>query len=178
MAQGFDMVKSFGFTLLMCVAQLPGYVAAAILIEKLGRKFTLTAFFAGTAATAWLFGHATSEFQILLFGCLLYFFALGAWGCVYSYTPELYPTAIRGSGVGWAAAFGRVGALIAPMILPTLYAFFGAENGYAGVFILLTGVFLLVALVVGIFGRETKGKSLEGEQYGQEAPSDASSQGR
>jgi putative MFS transporter len=161
MAQGFDMVKSFGFTLLMCVAQLPGYFIAAIFIEKVGRKLTLTAFFAGTAATAWLFGHATSEAQILLFGCLLYFFALGAWGCVYSYTPELYPTDIRGSGVGWAAAFGRVGALIAPMILPVLYAFFGAENGYTGVFILLTGVFFAVALVVGIFGRETKGEALQ-----------------
>jgi putative MFS transporter len=48
------------------------------------------------------------------------------------------------------------------MILPVLYAFFGAENGYTGVFILLTGVFLAVALVVGIFGRETKGKALQG----------------
>jgi putative MFS transporter len=160
MAQGFDMVKSFGFTLLMCVAQLPGYLAAAISIEKLGRKPTLTVFFAGTAAAAWLFGHATSESQILAFGCLLYFFALGAWGCVYSYTPELYPTDIRGSGTGWAAAFGRLGALVAPMILPVLYGAFGAENGYAGVFVLLTGVFLAVAIIVGIFGRETKGKAL------------------
>jgi putative MFS transporter len=160
MAQGFDMVKSFGFTLLMCVAQLPGYLVAAIAIEKLGRKPTLTVFFAGTAAAAWLFGHAMSEAQILAFGCLLYFFALGAWGCVYSYTPELYPTDIRGSGTGWAAAFGRLGALVAPMILPVLYAAFGAENGYAGVFALLTGVFLAVAVVVGIFGRETRGQAL------------------
>jgi putative MFS transporter len=160
MAQGFDMVKSFGFTLLMCVAQLPGYLVAAIAIEKLGRKPTLTVFFAGTAAAAWLFGHAASESQILIFGCLLYFFALGAWGCVYSYTPELYPTDIRGSGTGWAAAFGRVGALVAPMILPVLYAAFGAENGYTGVFVLLTGVFFAVAVIVGIFGRETRGRAL------------------
>jgi putative MFS transporter len=163
MTQGFTMVKSFEFTLIMCLAQLPGYLAAAILIERVGRKPTLTVFFAGTAAAAWLFGHATSEAQILAFGCLLYFFALGAWGCVYSYTPELYPTDIRGAGTGWAAAFGRIGALIAPMILPVLYALFGTENGYTGVFILLTGVFLVVAIVVGIFGRETKGTALKGD---------------
>ncbi|MDR2105814.1 MAG: MFS transporter [Coriobacteriales bacterium] len=163
MAQGFTMVKSFEFTLIMCLAQLPGYLAAAILIERIGRKPILTAFFAGTAAAAWLFGHATSEAQILAFGCLLYFFALGAWGCVYSYTPELYPTDIRGAGTGWAAAFGRIGALIAPMILPVLYALFGAENGYTGVFMLLTGVFLVVAIVVGIFGRETRGEALKGD---------------
>jgi putative MFS transporter len=160
MMQGFDMVKSFGFTLLMCVAQLPGYFVAAVLIERIGRKPVLTVFFAGTALASWLFGHATSELQIALFGCLLYFFALGAWGCVYSYTPELYPTEIRGSGTGWAAAFGRLGAMVAPMIVPVLYTMFGAESGYVGVFILLTGVFLAVALVVGIFGRETKGDPL------------------
>lgn len=161
--QGFTTTKSFEFTLIMCLAQLPGYFLAAVLIEKIGRKPALTLFFAGTAAAAWLFGHATSETQILVFGCLLYFFALGAWGCVYSYTPELYPTGIRGSGVGWAAAFGRVGALVAPMILPVLYTLLGAENGYSGVFVLLTAVFLVVAVVVGLFGRETKGKALEGK---------------
>ncbi|MDR1015018.1 MAG: MFS transporter [Coriobacteriales bacterium] len=160
-AQGFSLVQGFGFTLLMCIAQLPGYLIAAVLIEKAGRKPTLTAFFAGTAAAAWLFGHASSELQILLSGCLLYFFALGAWGCVYSYTPELYPTGIRGSGVGWAAACGRVGALAGPMLLPLLYGMFGVENGFTGVFVLLTGVFLAVALVVGLFGRETKGLVLD-----------------
>jgi putative MFS transporter len=160
MTQGFTMVKSLEFTLIMCLAQLPGYLLAAILIEKIGRKPALTIFFAGTAGAAWLFGQANSEALILTFGCLLYFFALGAWGCVYSYTPELYPTEIRGAGTGWAAAFGRVGALIAPMILPVLYALFGTENGYTGVFMLLTGVFLIVALTVGIFGEETRGKTL------------------
>jgi putative MFS transporter len=163
MTQGFDMVRSFEFTLLMCVAQLPGYLIAAIFIERIGRKPVLTIFLAGTALAAWLFGHAASELTIILSGCLLYFFALGAWGCVYSYTPELYPTEIRGSGTGWAAACGRLGALVAPMILPILYSIGGTENGYTGVFILLTGIFLVVALVVGIFGRETKGDPLRDE---------------
>ncbi|MDR2587009.1 MAG: MFS transporter, partial [Coriobacteriales bacterium] len=163
MAQGFSMVKSFEFTLLMCIAQLPGYFVAAFLIEKLGRKPTLTIFFAGTALAAWLFGHAATEPQILAFGCLLYFFALGAWGCVYSYTPELYPTDIRGSGTGWAAAVGRIGAMVAPMALPVLITFFGSENGFTSIFVLLTGVFLVTALVVGILGRETKGIALHDE---------------
>jgi putative MFS transporter len=160
-AQGLDLVKSFQFTLIMCFAQLPGYLAAALLIEKIGRKPVLTIFMAGTAAAAWLFGHASTPEQSLAFGCLLYFFALGAWGCVYSYTPELYPTSIRGIGTGWAAAFGRVGAFVAPMIVPALYARFGVETGFVAVFIVLTVVFVAVALVVLLFGIETKGKALD-----------------
>jgi putative MFS transporter len=160
-AQGLDLVKSFQFTLIMCIAQLPGYLAAALLIEKIGRKPVLTIFMAGTALAAWLFGHAGTPEQSLASGCLLYFFALGAWGCVYSYTPELYPTKVRGVGTGWAAAFGRVGAFLAPLIVPALYALFGEEKGFVSVFIVLTVTFLVVALVVLIFGVETKGKALK-----------------
>lgn len=158
--QGYDLVKSFEFTLIMCFAQLPGYFTAAVLIEKIGRKPVLILFLLGTAGSAWFFGHASGIEMVLLAGCLLYFFALGTWGCVYSYTPELYPTRIRGAGAGAASAFGRVGAFIAPMIVPVFYTLFGSESGFEMVFVILTVVFILVALVIGIFGIETKGREL------------------
>lgn len=160
-AQGFALIKSFQFVLIMSFAQLPGYFSAAYLVEKIGRKWVLTIYFAGTAVAAWLFGHAGSESQVLLFGCLLYFFSLGAWGCVYAYTPEVYPTVARGSGTGWAAAFGRIGAFVAPMIVPVIYKAYGEATGFSYIFALLTAVFAVVALVVALFGKETMGKSLE-----------------
>lgn len=161
LGKGFALVKSFEFTLIMCLAQLPGYFSAAWLIEKIGRKKVLAVYFAGTAVAAWLFGHGTSETQVLMYGCLLYFFSLGAWGCVYAYTPEVYPTKVRGSGTGWAAAFGRVGAFTAPFVVPVVYKMFGEDAGYTNVFIMLTCVFAIVSIVVLLFGRETGGKSLE-----------------
>ena len=161
MDKGFDLVRSFQFTLIMCLAQLPGYFSAAYLVEKIGRKKVLSGYFAGTALAAWLFGHAGSTNEVLLFGCLLYFFSLGAWGCVYAYTPEVYPTAARATGMGWAAAFGRLGAFSAPLIVPVLYKAYGTETGYTYVFIMLTTVFAIVALIVALLGKETMGKSLE-----------------
>ena len=154
------MVRSFGFTVIMCLAQLPGYFSAAWLIERIGRKKVLITYFAGTALAAWLFGHAGTEMGVLATGCLLYFFALGAWGCVYSYTPEVYPTDVRGSGTGWAACFGRIGAFIAPFIVPLVYAAFGEGFGFTVVFIMLASAFALVAVVIALFGIETKGKPL------------------
>ena len=41
-ADGHSLVKSFGFTLVITLAQLPGYATAAYLIEKWGRRPTLT----------------------------------------------------------------------------------------------------------------------------------------
>jgi MFS transporter, putative metabolite:H+ symporter len=161
LGKGFALVKSFQFTLIMCLAQLPGYFSAAYLVEKIGRKRVLTIYFAGTALAAWLFGHAASVPEVLAFGCLLYFFSLGTWGCVYAYTPEMYPTAARASGCGWATAFGRIGAFTAPFVVPVLYNAYGTEAGYTYVFAMLTAVFAAVAVIVALFGKETMGRSLE-----------------
>jgi putative MFS transporter len=161
MGKGFALVKSFEFTLIMSLAQLPGYYSAAYLVEKVGRKAVLSLYFAGTAFAAWMFGHAANVNEVLVFGCLLYFFSLGAWGCVYAYTPEVYPTSARGSGTGWASAFGRIGAFIAPFVVPVIYQFYGISAGYTYVFIMLTAVFAVVSLVVALMGKETMGKSLE-----------------
>ena len=81
-AQGFPMAKSFEFTLWITLAQLPGYAVAAVLIEKVGRRFTLASFLLGSAVAAMAFGQASSESTILLTGCLLSFFNLGAWGAL------------------------------------------------------------------------------------------------
>ena len=161
MGKGFSLVKGFQFILIMSIAQLPGYYSASYLIEKIGRKPVLVVYLIGTALSSYLFGQATSVTTVLVFGCLLYFFSLGAWGAVYAYTPEVYPTSVRGSGVGWAAAIGRIGAIAAPYIVGLIYEAKGNEAGFTYVFIILTIVFAAVAIVVAIVGIETKGKSLD-----------------
>ena len=82
--QGFSLVRSFTFTLIITLAQLPGYFAAAWLIEVWGRRITLAAFLAGSAVSAFAYGMASAEWQIIAAGCLLSFFNLGAWGALYA----------------------------------------------------------------------------------------------
>lgn len=159
--KGFSLVKGFEFTLIMSIAQLPGYYSSAYLIERIGRKAVLVAYLTGTAISAYLYGQSESVTAVLVFGCLLYFFSLGAWGAVYAYTPEVYPTRVRGSGAGWAAAVGRIGAIAAPYIVGLMYQAKGKEVGFTYVFIMLTIVFAAVAVVIALLGIETKGRTLD-----------------
>ncbi|MGO1629801.1 MFS transporter [Microbacterium sp.] len=117
-SQGFDLVRSFGYTLIITLAQLPGYAMAAWLIEVWGRRATLSVFLVGSAISAMLFGTAGEVWQILLFGCLLSFFNLGAWGALYAVSPELYPTLVRATGAGAAATVGRIASIVAPLFTP------------------------------------------------------------
>ncbi|WP_350352325.1 MFS transporter [Microbacterium sp. A8/3-1] len=117
---GFDLVRSFGFTLIITLAQLPGYAVAAWLIEVWGRRATLSVFLVGSAVSAVFFGTATTEFAIIASGMALSFFNLGAWGALYAVTPETYPTSLRGTGAGWAAGVGRIASIVAPLSVPVL----------------------------------------------------------
>ena len=53
--KGFSLINSFGYVLIMTLAQLPGYFVAAWLIEKWGRKTVLSLFLLGTAGSALCF---------------------------------------------------------------------------------------------------------------------------
>ena len=113
-------MRSFGFTLVITLAQLPGYAVAAWLIEVWGRRLTLSVFLVGSAASAIAFGTVHTEAAIIASGMALSFFNLGAWGALYAVTPEIYPTSLRATGAGWAAGVGRIASIIAPLLVPVL----------------------------------------------------------
>ncbi|MFW6598198.1 MFS transporter [Propionibacteriaceae bacterium Y2011] len=153
---GFPMVRSFEFTLIITLAQIPGYIVSAILIEKWGRRATLATFLLGSAVSAVGFGLANSEPMVLITGCLLSFFNLGAWGALYAVTPEIYPTTMRGTGSGAASAFGRLASIIAPIVVPIL----AAVGDLPLVFIVLAVAFGM-ACVAAIMLPEWRGRRLE-----------------
>ncbi|MBB6444045.1 MFS transporter [Bacillus benzoevorans] len=150
--KGFSMVKSFGYVLIMTLAQLPGYFSAAWLIEKMGRKFVLVVYLIGTALSAYLFGSAETLGLLITAGIFLSFFNLGAWGALYAYTPEQYPTKIRGSGAGMAAAIGRVGGILGPLLVPYLTA---NEVSISVIFAIFCVSVLVGAAAVFFMGKET-----------------------
>ena len=154
-ADGFTLVRSFSFTLIITLAQLPGYAAAAWLIEVWGRRVTLAVFLVGSAVSAGAFGLADSEVSIIIAGCFLSFFNLGAWGALYAIGPELYPTHIRGRGTGAAAGFGRIASIISPLIVPPILA----AAGQPWLFVLFASAFAIAAIAAFTLP-ESKGKAL------------------
>ena len=156
-ARGLSEVRSNEFFFLSTIAQIPGYFSAAWLVERWGRKPTLITYLLGTAVAAFLFGNAGTGTDAFIYVALLSFFNLGAWAIVYTYSPELYPTAIRATGAGIAAAVGRIGGIIGPFLTPVLVP----TLGQAGVFALFMVVLVVTALNVWLLAEETKGRSLE-----------------
>ena len=156
--QGFEVVKTFEYVLIMTLAQLPGYFAAAYLVDLIGRRYTLSSFLLMSGVCAYFFGNSATASDLLMWGAAMSFFNLGAWGVIYTYTPELYPTAIRALGSGWAAGFGRIGGMLAPMLVGVLLAHDAPINI---IFVMFASVFVIVSVIVLSLGVESKKKSLE-----------------
>ena len=163
-AKGFTRDQAFLLNLGIAVFQIPGYFTAAALVDRLGRKATLVSFLVLCALGAFMFAGATLAAQpnaaaILGWGAVIAFFNLGAWGVCYTYTPELYPTALRATGAGLAAGTGRFFGAFAPSLVGAMLVAFGGSQYQ--VFLGFTVVLLTGGIVVYLFGEETARRSLE-----------------
>jgi putative MFS transporter len=146
---GMSITKSFGYSIAIYCAQIPGYFSAAYFNERIGRQATI--------ATYMVLAFAQTDQHIMLAGILLSFFMNGTYAGVYAYTAEVFPTPIRTTGAGLASAIGRIGAIVSPILVGYLYPNFG----FAGVFGVTTTVLLLGAVTVVLMGVPTRGRSLE-----------------
>jgi len=156
---GFPVVRSFLFTAAITGAGALGNIGAGLLLDRIGRRFTLALFFllGGVLMLAW--GFAESAPAVVAIGaCTAFFGAGGAGGPLFTYTSEVYPTRFRGAGTGWAAGWQRIGGIVAPIVLGALLA--GAGSSYR-VFAIMAASLLVGGLAVLALGFETRGKSLE-----------------
>lgn len=155
-SKGFTLTGSFLFALVTALAQIPGYYLASILIEKMERKWLIALYATGATIGAIIVALAETNGILLLGSALLAAFTNGAAAVYYTYTSELYPTAIRATGMGAASAIGRVGAIAAPVAIGYLYAGIGFTN----VFLILVAALAAAVAIVVIFGERTSGRSL------------------
>jgi putative MFS transporter len=154
----FSYVGSLQWVLIVTLAQVPGYYTGALLLDRFGRKPVAVLYLAMAGVGSLLLTLAMNNVSlILLWSVVISFFNLGAWSALYAYTPEMYPTNVRGTGSGAAASIGRLAGVIAPTATPLLYAYGGLSAAFA-VFAL---VHLMGAVAILVLGVETKGKHLE-----------------
>lgn len=153
---GTSLTSSLFFLFVMMIAQLPGYFTGAYLVEKIGRKKTLFYSLIGTAVFSILFAFSRSDIWLLVYGVTMTFFCMSAWGSLYAYTPELYPTRFRGSANGSAGAMARIAGMLAPFYIAQMM-----EIGLTSAAISGFGIMLLISAFWMFFvGHETSGTQI------------------
>ncbi|HVD48800.1 MAG TPA: MFS transporter [Gaiellaceae bacterium] len=142
---------------LSALSQFPGYAAAIWLVERVGRKPTLAVFLLLGGVSAYAFAVADSSGVYITALFFVGFFNLGAWGAVYPYTAETFPTRLRSSAFGLMEGVGKTAAIAGPYIFGHLKDATGSTTWS------LTFIAIVMAaggVVAAIFGRETRGRAL------------------
>lgn len=153
--QGFGFLRGEFFLVLVALAQIPGYALAAYGVEKWGRRPTLIGFLLLSAVGCFLYAVAGSATLVAASTLAMSFALLGTWGSLYAYTPEIYPTNLRATGMGAAGSMARLGGLLAPSAMaPVMAAGFGyALAGFSGLLV-------VAAIAVAAIGLETRNAPL------------------
>jgi putative MFS transporter len=153
--EGFGFVRGYGFLVIVALAQIPGYALAAYGVERWGRRPTLIGFLLLSAAGCALFVGAGSATVIGASILLMSFALLGTWGALYAFTPELYPTSLRGTGMGAAGAMARLGGLLAPSAVALVIA-----QSFATAIALFAVLLLAGAIAAFLIDAETREAAL------------------
>ena len=80
---------------------------------------------------------------------------LGMWGALYAFTPELYPTASRATGMGMAGAVARLGGLLAPSLMALV-----VERSFGLAIGIFAGLLAVAAVAAFLIDAETRQASL------------------
>jgi MFS family permease len=131
----------------------------ALVAERLGRRPTFAILCLATIAAAlWLYqGHDSFGKSFLVAAFLAGGVSASFYGLFPLYFPELFPTAVRATGQGFALNFGRIIAAVGGLQTAALMGYFGGSFPKAGS--VLVAIYLVGAVIVWL-GPETKGRPL------------------
>lgn len=100
-------------------AEIPGVLIASYLIEKSGRKWSAALFFLLTGTFQLLFLVSKKQVGNWFFvscGTIARASIMAAYSIVYTYTPEVYPSSVRGIGTGSCFASSKIASILSPII--------------------------------------------------------------
>lgn len=140
----------------MASSEFPGLLISAAMVDRLGRKVSMASmlFTCCIFLLPLLFHQSPSITTALLFGGRICISA--AFTVVYIYAPEIYPTAVRTTGVGVASSVGRIGGVLCPLVAVGL-----VHGCHQTIAVLLFEVVILVSgICVCLFPFETSGRDL------------------
>ncbi|MFC0252211.1 MFS transporter [Massilia consociata] len=155
-AEGFGFMRGQEFLIVLALVQLPGFALSAYGVERWGRKPTLVGFLLLSAVGCMFYSLGDATWVVVGSTLLMSFALLGTWGALYAFTPEVYPTDLRASGMGTAGAVARFGGLFAPSIVAPVMA-----THFTLALAMLAGFLVIGALAIHHVDVESRNRALE-----------------
>ena len=146
MELGFSRKEGSTAQFYFMVSATIGTIILGMLTDRWKKAYVIILMYGGILAGLFALNGASSLTQMYWASALVGAFVIGCQGVLYAFGGIVYPTELRGTGVGVASAVGRVGAMLGPAVAGQLLA---AGFGAAGVIsaaipcIIISAIFML-----------------------------------
>ncbi|CAB3786594.1 MFS transporter [Paraburkholderia fynbosensis] len=114
---GFSLGSALNFVIVFNVGAIAGAIFGGWLSDKVNIKRVLIAFYVVGAVALSLIGYTKSTVSLFVVVFVVGASTLGTQLLAYAYAGDFYPHAIRSTGVGFASGVGRIGAIVAPVLI-------------------------------------------------------------
>ncbi|CDF96826.1 MULTISPECIES: MFS transporter [unclassified Pseudomonas] len=114
---GFSLGSALNFVIVFNVGAIAGALGGGWLSDKLNIKHVLVAFYLIGAIALTVLGYTRSTSLLFAVVFIVGASTLGTQLLAYAYAGDFYPSTIRSTGVGFASGVGRVGAIVAPVLI-------------------------------------------------------------
>lgn len=163
-AAGFGAGASSTLLFLSAMVAIPGTVLVAYTYGKWSSRKSMIAFAVAsifcTVGLAWMApSEGSNRVGVVTMLALLYAATGGVIAMLSPYTAEVYPTRLRGTGSGVSAGSSKLGGLIGG--IATVNGLIAASSGLSGPALLVSIPMAAAAILVAIYGIETRGRALE-----------------
>lgn len=158
LSQGIDLKQSVVLNTMSMFGAPIGIFIAVFLIDRFPRKVFGIGLLVIIAVLGYVYSLQTSITALSVMGFFLITFVY-MYVCFASavYVPEIWPTAAKLRGSGLANSVGRISGILSPYAV----AYLLTSSGVTGVFILLGATALVTAIIILVFGVESRGASIE-----------------
>ena len=140
---GLSIVQTSLWTIVMQVGTFLGYVSFGYLADRFSRKFTYIGYLVAAAVLVPLFAFVRNPMALLVIGPLVGFFGTGYFSGFSVIASELFPTAVRGTAMGFVYNIGRAVSAAAPWLIGR----FSQTAGISWALCMTSAAFLLAALI-------------------------------
>lgn len=106
-----------------------GTVVLGMLIDRWNKAYVIILMYVGILIGLFSLNSATSLNLMFVAAAVMGTFTIGGQGVLYAFGSFVYPTHLRGQGVGAASAVGRIGAMMGPAIAGQLLAMGSGATG-------------------------------------------------
>jgi MFS transporter, putative metabolite:H+ symporter len=163
--EGISVEKALFYVALTTVGAPLGCFLASMITDRFERKWLLVVFGAAIAICGLFYGLTFNPIFIVVFGFLVNLFERTYTALAYAYSPEVFDTRARSLGTAVSYGLGRLSNAVGPLVIAFLYN----GSGYQTVFYFIAGTWLFGAIVLAVFGPNTRQARLEQTKSGVES---------